>query len=116
MENIVFTQLSIPEIRQLFRKELEAFFAEYTLPLTQAESDQIGGIELAQQITGLAKPTIYGLVTQSKIPCMKRGKKLYFSQKELTEWIKQGRRKTVAGIETEADSYLERKGKTTQRA
>ncbi|CCH55580.1 hypothetical protein BN8_04847 [Fibrisoma limi BUZ 3] len=28
MENVVFTQLSIPEVRQLFRQELEQFFKE----------------------------------------------------------------------------------------
>jgi excisionase family DNA binding protein len=112
MENFVLTQLSIPEIRQLLRQELETFFADH-LPLTaaQSESDEIGGITLALEITGLAKPTIYGLVAQSKIPCMKRGKKLYFSRKELTEWIKEGKRKTVADIEAEADSYLSGKGK-----
>ena len=68
MENLVFTQLSIPEVRQLFRQELESFFAEYALNTSLPESDQIGGIDLAQEITGLAKPTIYGLVGQSKIP------------------------------------------------
>ncbi|GAB3509826.1 hypothetical protein GCM10027341_47370 [Spirosoma knui] len=28
MENVVFTQLSIPEVRQLFRQELEHFFTD----------------------------------------------------------------------------------------
>lgn len=28
MENLVFTQLSIPEVRQLFRQELEQFFTD----------------------------------------------------------------------------------------
>jgi len=28
MENLVFTQLSIPEVRQLFREELARFFNE----------------------------------------------------------------------------------------
>jgi len=109
MENLVFTQLSIPEIRQLLRQELEAFFAGHSLSTSKPESDEIGGIQLAQQITGLAKPTIYGLVAQSKIPCMKQGKKLYFSRHELTDWIRQGKRKTVADIETEADRYLSAK-------
>jgi len=116
MENLVFTQLSIPEVRQLLRQELELFFAEYPLPTFQPESDQIGGIELAQEITGLARPTLYGLVAQSKIPCMKQGKKLYFSKRELTEWIKQGRRKTVTDIEAEADSYLSNKEKRAHKA
>ena len=111
MENLVFTQLSVSEVRQLLRQELEAFFAERALISPQPESDQIGGIELAEQITGLAKPTIYGLVAQSKIPCMKQGKKLYFSRQELTDWIKQGRRKTLDDIEVEASSYISGKSK-----
>jgi excisionase family DNA binding protein len=111
MENLVFTQLSISEVRQLLRQELEDFFAERPLITPQPESDQIGGINLAQEITGLAKPTIYGLVAQSKIPYMKQGKKLYFSKRELTDWIKQGKRKTIADIEAEADSYLSGKRK-----
>ncbi|MBA3766829.1 MAG: helix-turn-helix domain-containing protein [Acidobacteria bacterium] len=111
MENLVFTQLSIPEVRQLFRQELEAFFAEHALNTSQPETDQIAGIDLAQEITGLAKPTIYGLVAQSKIPHMKRGKLLYFSKQELMDWIKQGRRKTVADMQAEADSYLSGKRK-----
>jgi excisionase family DNA binding protein len=96
MENLVFTQLSVPEVRQLFRQELESFFAKHTLNASHSETDQIGGIALACEITGLARPTIYGLVAQSKIPNMKRGKLLYFSRKELTDWIRQGRRKTRA--------------------
>jgi excisionase family DNA binding protein len=28
MENVVFTQLSVPEVRQLFRQELEQFFKD----------------------------------------------------------------------------------------
>jgi hypothetical protein len=106
MENLVFTQLSIPEVKQLFRQELEAFFAEHTIATAHNEPDEIGGIALAQEVTGLARPTIYGLVAQSKIPCMKQGKKLYFSKQELTNWIRQGRRKTIADIEAEAESYL----------
>lgn len=115
MENVVFTQLSIPEIRQILKQELEAFFADHLLITSTSESDEIGGITLALEITGLAKPTIYGLVAQSKIPCMKRGKKLYFSRKELTQWIKEGKRKTITDIEAEADTYLSDKGKRAQR-
>jgi excisionase family DNA binding protein len=116
MENVVFTQLSIPELRAIFRQELESILTEYSIPSQPSESDQIGGIELARQITGLAKPTIYGLVAQSKIPCMKQGKKLYFSKQELTEWIKQGKRKTVTEIEAEADNYLSNKKKRGSNA
>lgn len=105
MENLVFTQLSIAEVRQLFRLELESFFEKRSLKPQPSDSDELGGIEIAQKITGLAKPTIYGLVAQAKIPHMKRGKRLYFSRKELTDWIKEGARKTVRDIEEEARRY-----------
>jgi excisionase family DNA binding protein len=65
-------------------------------------SEDIGGIQLAEKTIGLAKPTIYALVAQSKIPYMKRGKHLYFSKKELTDWIKSGRKKTLVEKELES--------------
>ena len=105
MENLVFTQLSITEIRRLFREEIEGFFAENKLNDNQPNADEIGGIDLAIEITGLAKPTIYGLVSERKIPHSKQGKRLYFSRHELTEWIKNGKRKTQSEIAIEADSY-----------
>ena len=40
------------------------------------------GIEEASRLIGKAKPTIYALVRQRKIPCYKYGKKLYFFEEE----------------------------------
>ena len=42
MENLVFTQLSIPEVRQLFREELARFFAENPIGLPQTETGESG--------------------------------------------------------------------------
>lgn len=109
MENLVFTQLSVSEVRQLFREEIEEFFKDRTEQVKNDNDDEIGGIELAVEITGKAKPTIYGLVSNRKIPHSKRGKKLYFSRKELTEWIGGGKRKTQAEIATDADAYEQNK-------
>lgn len=53
------------------------------------------GIAVAVQVTGLKKSTIYNLVQQRKIPHYKRGKRLYFDQKELLDWIRKGKRKTL---------------------
>ena len=105
MENLVFTQLSIPEVRQLFREELENYFAENRTGETITKTDEIGGIDLAIEITGLAKPTIYGLVSERKIPHSKQGKRLYFSRQELLEWLKQGKRKTQTEIKIEAENF-----------
>jgi predicted DNA-binding transcriptional regulator AlpA len=62
-------------------------------PQKENEED-IGGISLAEHVTGLATPTIYALVSKSKIPYMKRGKKLYFSKTELIAWIRSGKNKS----------------------
>jgi excisionase family DNA binding protein len=104
MQNLVFTQLSIPEVRQLFREELKTFFAENQINQTQSDADEIGGVELAMQVTGKAKPTIYDLVHKRQIPHSKRGKHLYFSKRELLEWISSGKRKTASEIKLDAQS------------
>jgi predicted DNA-binding transcriptional regulator AlpA len=104
MQNVVFTQLSTPELQQLFRGELEKFFAEQSLKPT-TEADEIGGVELAMKITGKAKPTIYSLCSERKIPHSKRGKQLYFSKRELLEWIHSGKRKTATEIKSAAQSF-----------
>ena len=45
-------------------------------------------------------------VTEAELPVMKRSKRLYFSRIELTEYIKEGRKKTNHEIEAESDTYL----------
>jgi predicted DNA-binding transcriptional regulator AlpA len=64
------------------------------------------GIDAACQIIGKAKPTIYALVKKRLLPCYKNGKKLYFFEDELIEWIGRGRKKTLSEIEQEAANYL----------
>jgi len=59
------------------------------------------GIEAASRLIGKAKPTIYALVRKRKIPCYKYGKKLYFFEEELLEWISKGKMKTIQEIESE---------------
>jgi len=59
--------------------------------------------------THLAIPTIYGLVRDAKIPVYKRGRRLYFSKAELSDWIKAGRKKTVQELNDDAVSFLANK-------
>lgn len=72
------------------------------------ESDFFMDVKEASEFLRLSVPTIYGLVHQSVIPVNKKGKRLYFSKKELTSWIHTGRRKTLYEIKEEADNYLKR--------
>lgn len=94
-------QINIPitdEIRLAIREELSAFFTSNPIQ-QQPEADEIGkGAEFASKITGKAVPTIYDLVHKRQIPHSKRGGDLYFSKTDLLNWIKGGKRKTVAEI------------------
>ena len=74
----------------------------------QSNNDQLLTIQQAGELIKLSVPTIYGYVSRSVIPFSKRpnSKRLWFSKKELTEWLLQGRRKTIAEISDEANSYV----------
>jgi excisionase family DNA binding protein len=69
-------------------------------------ADEIGGVDMAAAVTGLAKSTVYNFVCEGRIPHMKRGKKLYFSRSELLAWIREGKRKTQADIVKEVESFF----------
>ena len=57
-----------------------------------------------------SKPTFYRYVQDQTIPFHKKGKKLTFLKSEIDLWLKEGRRKTIEEIETEAvDSLLSKK-------
>ncbi len=75
------------------------------------ETDQLLTIKQAGEFISLSVPTIYGLVQRAAIPVSKRGKRLYFSKQELTDWIKAGRKLTVSEIEGKAGAYLRKENK-----
>ncbi|WP_369811346.1 helix-turn-helix domain-containing protein [Hymenobacter convexus] len=66
---------------------------------TAATAPEVGGLELAQEVTRLSKPRIYALVSARALPHSKRGNRLFFNRAELLEWVAAGNRgqnKTVA--------------------
>lgn len=58
-----------------------------------------------------SKPTVYSWVRDGLIPCHKGAKKLRFLKSEIDNWIKQGKRKTLAETSDEADSYIRSKNR-----
>jgi excisionase family DNA binding protein len=51
------------------------------------KEDEIGGMALAERVTGLTKSSIYHLTHEQKIPCSKKGKRLYFKKTDLESWL-----------------------------
>jgi excisionase family DNA binding protein len=112
MNTTIFTQLSETDIRALLRAELEAFFREHfpALPTTSPRPS-LGGLDLAVEVTGLKKPTLYSLVNRRLIPFFKQGKKLYFKREDLEAWIEDGRKLTAEEIGSKADAVMARNHK-----
>jgi excisionase family DNA binding protein len=56
-----------------------------------------------------SKPTVYGWVNAGLIPVHKSGKKLRFLKSEIDNWLLQGRKKTFAEINNDAEQYCKTK-------
>jgi excisionase family DNA binding protein len=107
---MIIVQLDSEQLSDLIQSAVRKVIAE-TPQSEHPETDQLFTIKEAAVFLHLSVPTIYGLVNRSEIPVSKKGKRLYFSKQELTEWIKSGRKKTIAEINSEADTYLKSKKK-----
>ena len=61
-------------------------------PQTTIDKHRTVEIDEECKVTRKAKPTIYTLARKGLIPAYKRGKKLYFYEDELLQWIESSRK------------------------
>ncbi len=110
---MIILQLDSDQLQTLVQDAIRKVITEHPPKpaVTLAPSNDLLSITEAASLLHLAKPTIYSLVSQSKIPCMKKGKKLYFSKIELMTWLQQGKRKTATELQEEAETYMINKRK-----
>lgn len=108
MKNLTFDQLP-NAVSQLFQKleVIEKLLTEQKNNVKSNEQlEELLNITQAAEFLKLSVPTIYSKVSRGELPVMKRAKRLYFSQKELMSYLKEGRRKSNYEIEAEAKAYL----------
>ena len=86
--------------------ELKRLLIEKQEQPTTDQPEQLLTVQEAAQFLNLTVPTIYSKVSKNELPFMKRGKRLYFSNIELMEYLKEGRKKSNEEIEREAELYL----------
>jgi len=65
---------------------------------TNEQTEKLLTIKEAAKFLDFTVPTVYAKVSRGELPVMKRGKRLYFSNIELVEYLKAGRKKTNAEI------------------
>ena len=85
MENLIFTQLSIQEIRDMLREEVRNALNESIQTKVKQSPEYLTVQELSEMIN-LAVPSIYGMVHRKQIPYVKRGKKLIFEKSQMNLW------------------------------
>ena len=109
MERILFEGCSknefIEELKQFIQEELD----KNNLTITQIEPPC--NIEEATDFVGVALGTMYEYTSKRIIPHYKKGKRLFFFKSELSEWLKEGKVKTLKDIDQEAKDYLLNKNK-----
>ena len=89
-EQITFDKL--PQAVGYLTEQMEQIRQMVAALQPQASSDKHRLIEIDEA----CKPTIYTLARKGLIPAYKRGKKLYFYEDELLQWIESGRKQMQA--------------------
>jgi len=75
----------------------------------KVQPEQLLTVQEAADFLNLSVPTVYSKVSRGELPVMKRGKKLHFSNTELMQYLRDGRKLTISEIETEAQNYLQKR-------
>ena len=91
--------------------ELKQLIVEQQKNSINEQPEQLLTIQEAADFLSLTVPTMYSKVSKGELPVMKRSKRLYFSRTELLDYLKDGRKKSNAEIEQEAEAYLSNKKK-----
>ncbi|MFN3761268.1 MAG: helix-turn-helix domain-containing protein [Algoriphagus aquaeductus] len=109
MNDVLLTPIRLNELEQLIENSVEramkAFGSKQAEASTQSSEKPLS-ISEAADFLNLSVPTLYSKVSRGQLPVMKRGKRLYFSLPELSDYLKAGRKKSNEEIAAEADQYL----------
>lgn len=107
-QNLTFDQLPIAVTKLLKEfSELKNLLIQKQEQAQQEIPEKLLNVQEAAKLLHLTVPTIYSKHSKGELPGVcKRGKRLYFSRQSLIKWVKQGRKKSNAEIEAEADNYL----------
>lgn len=105
MNEIIITTISKAEIQQLIESAVQKAIIQNPTN-DKRQTDTFLDVNQAAAFIGIAKATLYGKCSDQLIPHFKKGKKLYFDQNELVEWLKSGKRKTIDDIHASVNTYL----------
>jgi excisionase family DNA binding protein len=112
-QQILMTSITPEDLAELIESRIRKVIAEQPLfpKVTAPAPDEVMNTKQAASFLSLSEPTIYTLASKRAIPCMKKGKRLYFSRAALVEWLKEGQRLNPLQQEELTDTYLQQQKK-----
>jgi excisionase family DNA binding protein len=112
MQTVTITQITPPELEALIENSIRKVLGSQQSSSAKSADEWFNLPQLCEYLPDKPKKaTIYGYVHEGIIPFHKGSKKLRFLKSEIDEWLKSGRRKTVAETQAEAHTYLRKKKK-----
>ena len=106
MEQVTLIKISLEELKNIVVEAVNQVLNERNKSQEKRNDPETVNMDGICDRYKWRKPTVYGWIHHRLIPHSKMGKHLYFNIAEIEKWIASGRRKTVAEIEAEADTYL----------
>ena len=94
-------------LMQIVHSAVREAFAEYNKKVAPMEhTEDMISAEDAAKFLDIKISTLYFKTHMKEIPFMKKGKKIYFSRKELAQWVAEGRQYTRLETARLAESKL----------
>lgn len=109
MQNLTFDQLP-HAVSSLFKKleSIERLLIKDEPQLS--DKDNLLRPKEAGKLLHLSVPTIYTKVSRRELPCLKQNGRLYFIESELLNYLKLGRKETIAEIQRATLEGLKKEG------
>ena len=107
MESLSFEQLPQAVAKLTLEiRELKQFLLQNSQPDSDKPKEKLMTVQEAANFLSLSVPTVYSKVSKSELPFMKNGKRLYFSNIELMDYLKKGRSKSNDEVNAIATNYI----------
>jgi excisionase family DNA binding protein len=110
MQAVTITQITAPELETLIENSIRKVLSTQQAEQLTKTDCWFDLVEFCNYHPDKPKPaTVYGWVFAGKIPVNKGGKKLRFLKSEIDEWLKQGKKMTLAESSLKVEQYLKNK-------
>src|SRR5699024_120650 len=101
MNGVIVTMEKDELVRAISKAVTVALKERKEIQSKDVEFEEIMQTDQLCRYLKIKKAAIYQLTTYKRIPYFKKGKRLFFKKNEIDEWLRNGRKASVAHVEEE---------------